>query len=140
MPPRLTRLRFVPAHACAVLAACTLLVTAPPGNAETPPGDLPYVSGGIGEEELAVLRLVRGDYNLRLLFADQSGTYLSGIEARILNAHGKTVLTVKDAGPFLYVRLPAGHYRIEARYAERTQRQDIELAATTTGRDKIFRW
>ena len=98
------------------------------------------MSGGIGEEELAVLRLVRGDYNLRLLFADQSGTYLSGIEARILDAHGKTVLTVKDAGPFLYVRLPAGHYRIEARYAERTQRQDIELAATTTGRDKIFRW
>ena len=92
MPPRLTRLRFVPAHACAVLAACTLLVTALPGNAETPPGDLPYVSGGIGEEELAVLRLVRGDYNLRLLFADQSGTYLSGIEARILDAHGKTVL------------------------------------------------
>ena len=140
MPPRPTRLRFVPAHACAVLAACTLLVAAPPGNAETPPGDPPYVSGGIGEEELAVLRLVRGDYNLRLLFADQSGTYLSGIEARILDAHGKTVLTVKDAGPFLYVRLPAGHYRIEARYAERTQRQDIELAATTTGRDKIFRW
>ena len=140
MPLRPTRLRFVPAHACAVLAACTLLVAAPPGNAEMPPGDLPYVSGGIGEEELAVLRLVRGDYNLRLLFADQSGTYLSGIEARILDAHGKTVLTVKDAGPFLYVRLPAGHYRIEARYAERTQRQDIELAATTTGRDKIFRW
>ena len=138
--PQPLRLRSAPIRACAALAACMFLAWTPLGNAQSPPGDLPYVSGGIGEEELAVLRLVRGDYNLRLLFADQSGTYLSGIEVRILDAHGKTVLTVKDAGPFLYVRLPAGHYRIEARYAERTQRQDIELAATTTGRDKIFRW
>ena len=133
------RLRSAPIRACAALAACRFLAWAPLGNAQTPPGDLPYVSGGIGEEELAVLRLVRNDYNLHLLFADKAGTYLSGIDASIVDANGKTVLTVKDAGPFLYVRLPAGRYRIEASYAERMQRQDVELGGTA-GRDKIFRW
>ena len=133
------RLRSAPIRACAALAACMFLAWAPLGNAQTPPGDLPYVSGGIGEEELAVLRLVRNDYNLHLLFADKAGTYLSGIDASIVDANGKTVLTVKDAGPFLYVRLPAGRYRIEASYAERMQRQDVELGGTA-GRDKIFRW
>ena len=133
------RLRSAPIRACAALAACMFLAWAPLGNAQTPPVDLPYVSGGIGEEELAVLRLVRNDYNLHLLFADKAGTYLSGIDASIVDANGKTVLTVKDAGPFLYVRLPAGRYRIEASYAERMQRQDVELGGTA-GRDKIFRW
>ena len=133
------RLRSAPIRACAALAACMFLAWTPLGNAQTPPGDLPYVSGGIGEEELAVLRLVRNDYNLHLLFADKAGTYLSGIDASIVDANGKTVLTVKDAGPFLYVRLPAGRYRIEASYAERMQRQDVELGGTA-GRDKIFRW
>ena len=133
------RLRSAPIRACAALAACMFLAWAPLGNAQTPPGDLPYVSGGIGEEELAVLRLVRNDYNLHLLFADKAGTYLSGIDASIVDANGKTVLTVKDAGPFLYVRLPAGRYRIEASYAERMQRQDVELGGTAV-RDKIFRW
>ena len=133
------RLRSAPIRACAALAACMFLAWTPLGNAQTPPGDLPYVSGGIGEEELAVLRLVRNDYNLHLLFADKAGTYLSGIDASIVDANGKTVLTVKDAGPFLYVRLPAGRYRIEASYAERMQRQDVELGGTAV-RDKIFRW
>ncbi len=133
------RLRSAPIRACAALAACMFLAWAPLGNAQTPPVDLPYVSGGIGEEELAVLRLVRNDYNLHLLFADKAGTYLSGIDASIVDANGKTVLTVKDAGPFLYVRLPAGRYRIEASYAERMQRQDVELGGTAV-RDKIFRW
>ena len=137
--PQPLRLRSAPIRACAALAACMFLAWAPLGNAQTPPGDLPYVSGGIGEEELAVLRLVRNDYNLHLLFADKAGTYLSGIDASIVDANGKTVLTVKDAGPFLYVRLPAGRYRIEASYAERMQRQDVELGGTA-GRDKIFRW
>lgn len=137
--PQPLRLRSAPIRACAALAACMLLAWAPLGNAQTPPGDLPYVSGGIGEEELAVLRLVRNDYNLHLLFADKAGTYLSGIDASIVDANGKTVLTVKDAGPFLYVRLPAGRYRIEASYAERMQRQDVELGGTAV-RDKIFRW
>ena len=137
--PQPLRLRSAPIRACAALAACMFLAWTPLGNAQTPPGDLPYVSGGIGEEELAVLRLVRNDYNLHLLFADKAGTYLSGIDASIVDANGKTVLTVKDAGPFLYVRLPAGRYRIEASYAERMQRQDVELGGTA-GRDKIFRW
>ena len=137
--PQPLRLRSAPIRACAALAACMFLAWAPLGNAQTPPVDLPYVSGGIGEEELAVLRLVRNDYNLHLLFADKAGTYLSGIDASIVDANGKTVLTVKDAGPFLYVRLPAGRYRIEASYAERMQRQDVELGGTA-GRDKIFRW
>lgn len=137
--PQPLRLRSAPIRACAALAACMFLAWAPLGNAQTPPVDLPYVSGGIGEEELAVLRLVRNDYNLHLLFADKAGTYLSGIDASIVDANGKTVLTVKDAGPFLYVRLPAGRYRIEASYAERMQRQDVELGGTAV-RDKIFRW
>ena len=137
--PQPLRLRSAPIRACAALAACMFLAWTPLGNAQTPPGDLPYVSGGIGEEELAVLRLVRNDYNLHLLFADKAGTYLSGIDASIVDANGKTVLTVKDAGPFLYVRLPAGRYRIEASYAERMQRQDVELGGTAV-RYKIFRW
>ena len=122
-----------------VLAAGCLLAAPLPGTAQTPAGDLPYVSGGVGEEELAVLKLVRDDFNLHLLFADRSGTYLSGVDVDIVDAAGTPHLALRDAGPYLYVRLPAGHYRIEARYEGRTQQQNIDLRRTG-GRDIVFRW
>ena len=124
--------------ACLV-AATLLLGSALPASAQPTTGEIPYVSGGVGEEELAVLKLVRSDFNLHLLFADKAGTYLSGVDIDILDAAGSPRLSLRDAGPFLFVRLPVGLYRLEALYEGRPLQQRIELR-TATGRDLVLRW
>ena len=99
----------------------------------------PYLSGGIGEEELAQVRQARGKYNVRLLFAEVSGAYITGVRVQIADGKGKTVLDVGSAGPYLFAKLPAGHYRIKATYEGRMKEQPLELQADSPQED-IFRW
>ncbi len=122
-----------------LLTAAVLVLSAPLGAAEPTRGEVPYVSGGIGEEELEVLRLVRDDFNVRLTFADKSGAYVSAVHVVISDAHGKPVLEVHDAGPFLLARLPAGHYQVQARYAGHTATQSADLRASRRV-ERVFRW
>lgn len=124
--------------AITLACACTTL-HAPLLAAESTPGEIPYVSGGIGEEELAVIQLVRNDFNLHLLFADKSGAYLSGVEVVITAAPDRRLLDIQDAGPFLFVRLPAGSYRIQARYAGQPAQQTVTLRPSQAS-DFVFRW
>ena len=123
----------------ALLATTALVLHAPLGAAEPTQGEVPYVSGGIGEEELEVIRLVRDDFNVRLTFADNTGAYVSAVHVVISNAHGKPVLEVHDAGPFLLARLPAGHYQVQAVYAGHTLTQNTDLRANRRV-ERVFRW
>ena len=128
------------ARLCTVLLTVACLLALPlPAAAQATTDNAPYVTGGVGEEELAVLKLVRGDFNLHLLFADKAGTYLSGVDIDIIDASGTTRLALRDAGPFLFVRLPAGSYRLEARYEGQPQQQRLDLRMFG-GRDVVFRW
>ncbi len=128
------------ARLCTALLTVACLLALPlPAAAQATADNAPYVTGGVGEEELAVLKLVRGDFNLHLLFADKAGTYLSGVDIDIIDTSGTTRLALRDAGPFLFVRLPAGSYRLEARYEGKPQQQRLDLRASG-GRDVVFRW
>jgi hypothetical protein len=73
-----------------------------------------YVSGGVGQDEADAMRAVRADYSMRATFATASGTYLSDVAVRVENADGSTLFTTRSDGPFLYAKLPAGHYRLIA--------------------------
>jgi hypothetical protein len=101
-----------------VLVVVWLLVSGPtlagerPVTISTPP---PYVSGGIGDDD--PLAEMTGDFNLQLVFATQgSGEYLADIRVRISDAKGNPLLEAESPGPFFYVRLPAGAYRIRAEF------------------------
>ncbi|WP_156125789.1 carboxypeptidase-like regulatory domain-containing protein [Paraburkholderia kururiensis] len=73
-----------------------------------------YVSGGVGQDEADAMRAVRADYSMRATFATSAGTYLSDVAVRVENADGSTLFTTRSDGPFLYAKLPAGHYRLVA--------------------------
>lgn len=84
-----------------------------------------YVTGGVGQDEVDALRAAASKYNLRMTFASHSGEYLSDVDVTIRSAVAQPVLTVRTNGPFLYARLPAGQYRIDARYGGAEQRRSV---------------
>jgi hypothetical protein len=76
-------------------------------------GNATYVTGGIGDEELEMLKARENDFNVHLLMTSTHGEYIGGVMVRVLNEQGQEVLTANDAGPYLYVKLPPGKYTLE---------------------------
>ena len=96
-------------------------------------GEASFVSGGIGDDELAAMHEARRDYNLQLLFAAKgSGEYLSSVAVVVKNAHGDTVLDTVADGPLLYAKLPRGQYQVSARYQEQVQNRKVRLGGGAT--------
>jgi hypothetical protein len=91
----------------------------------TPPGILMatseqgirYLVGGIGSDERETIANLGTDYNVKLVFAERSGDYVSDVRVVIDDLHGKRLAQVMTNGPWLYVKLPPGRYRVEATYA-----------------------
>jgi hypothetical protein len=54
---------------------------------------VPCISGGIGDEELAALRFIGSQYNLKLVFAFKSGEYLADTTMQIKEQRAGSCLT-----------------------------------------------
>ena len=72
-------------------------------------GGVSYVCGGIGTDSINRLSSLAGDFNLKLVFALNSGAYVSDVRVAIANAAGKTLLDTTSEGPWFLTRLPAGN-------------------------------
>jgi len=57
----------------------------------------------------------------------------------IQKAPGQTVLTLNDAGPLVYVKLPAGKYTVIATRKGET-RQDVADVGNGAARNLVFHW
>lgn len=73
-----------------------------------------YATGGIGVDEARAFQAAAPRYSLRLTFAMPSGGYLSDVDVTITSDAGHPVLHARSEGPFLFIMLPAGRYRILA--------------------------
>ena len=91
-----------------------------PIEAKTENG-ISYLSGGIGDEETDQLKSQENDYNLRVLITGIGGEFLGGATMTLKDASGVTLLTVGDAGPFVYARVPAGKYVVDVTSAAGTK-------------------
>ncbi len=102
-------------------------------------GSIPHVSGGIGEGSLAKMETMARDFNLKLVFALQSGNYVSDVKVVIADAKGKTLLDATSEGPWLLAKLPAGNYQIVATFEGKAVKRSV-----TVGTAKLqtvdFRW
>jgi hypothetical protein len=98
-----------------------------------------YLSGGIGEDEAKAIQQTTG-YNLHMTFAvGADNKYIPDVEVVIEKAPGQTVLTLIDAGPLVYVQLPAGRYNVIAtRNGE--VRRDVADVGSGAARNLVFHW
>ena len=102
-------------------------------------GNVAYLSGGVGEEELEAIRASERNFNVKLLFAERDGAYLGGVEVLLINAAGDTVFEGQSLGPFLLLRLPGGSYEVRA--SANGEIRKGRLSVTAKGRHAaVFRW
>ncbi|MFZ4541962.1 MAG: hypothetical protein ACOYNL_09215 [Rickettsiales bacterium] len=76
-------------------------------------GSIVYVTGGIGEGEVNELEAAKSEYNFHLTNTDKSGAYVSDTAVVIQDRKGNDVMAA-NAGPLMYVQLPAGKYTLMA--------------------------
>lgn len=93
--------------------------------------DVSYVTGGIGKDERTAIEASKADYNLYVLSASTSGEFVGDTRVVITRngaAEAEEVLNV-ESGPLLYVRLPAGSYKLVASLGDQTKEQAFTVNA-----------
>jgi hypothetical protein len=98
-----------------------------------------YVYGGVGDDSIERLNSLAGSFNLKLVFAMNSGNYVSGVRVAIADSAGKTVLDTTSEGPWFLVKVPAGNYQIVATFAGNAVKRQVAVA-TAASRTVDFRW
>jgi hypothetical protein len=88
---------------------------------------IPYLSGGVSEEAREELKAEAEGFNLKLMFATQSGHYLSDVKVSVQEAGGQTVLEAVSQGPWLYTKLPSGKYTVMAEAQGKVQQQTAQV-------------
>ena len=107
-------LRCLTALALACLAVGTTL--AAEGPPEHRAGEIVWTSGGIGDEELALLRAKAARFNLQLTFAlGARGEYAADVGV-VIKAGGRALVEAVADGPLFFAALPAGRYRVVTTY------------------------
>lgn len=98
-----------------------------------------YLSGGIGEDESRAIQQTTG-YNLHMTFSVGPGNeYIPDVNVLIQKAPGQTVFTLSQAGPLVYVKLPAGKYTIVATRGGE-ERRDTADVGSGAARNLVFHW
>lgn len=88
-----------------------------------------FVNGGISYEQAEQVRKIAKHYSLQVVFSlGNAGAWISDAHLMILDATGtQTIFSKQQAGPLLYIDLPAGDYQIVGSYNEVRQSQRITL-------------
>jgi hypothetical protein len=110
-----------------------------PDRPEGPTAGIAYMSGGIGEEEQETLNELGQTYDLKLIFADTTGHYLSDVVVEITDERGHQVLAAVSRGPWFFANLPAGRYRVRATNLGSTREQVIQVSPRHQAR-LAFSW
>lgn len=73
-----------------------------------------YMTGGIGEEERAVLKQHQKQFNLHLVFSIGDSEAATNVDVRIFDMNNALIYRLLDASPRLNIRLPADSYSVVA--------------------------
>jgi hypothetical protein len=100
---------------------------------------VPAVSGGVSLNARDNLRAKAPEHNVKLVFALNTGNYVSDVQVKVADASGRTVIDDTSNGPWLMAKLPPGSYTATATYngAAMTQRFSVGKSGVRTA---TFRW
>src|SRR5688572_10589294 len=97
------------------------------------------VSGGVSVNARDNMRAQTPPHNLKMVFALNTGNYVSDVQVKVTDRSGKVVLEDVSNGPWLFATLPAGSYNATATYNGTPVTQKITVARGSA-RTAQFRW
>lgn len=98
----------------------------PVATVQHSPGGVDYLSGGAGEEERAAMSARQAELPLKLELSAGGGEYVVADRVSVLTPQGE-LLTVRDAGPLVMMKLEPGAYTLEATWKGRTERRTVRV-------------
>jgi hypothetical protein len=81
----------------------------------------PYLFGGVSSNEREAMEQRAKDYNLKLVFAEKYGPYLSGVSVALASVKDGEILAMATNGPWFYIQLPPGTYEVKATFKGETK-------------------
>jgi len=91
-----------------------------------------YLFGGVGSDEREAMEERAKGYNVKLVFAEKHGAFISGVTVVLATAKGAEVAALKTEGPWFYIQLPPGDYAVKATFKGETK----QIKNLTVPRDK----
>ena len=125
-------LALVAALQCAPLLADEVDEVASHNATSMPQEQVPWMSGGIGDEARDQMRKAAAAYNVHLVFSDRLGNYLADIPFSVARRDGRKIHSGVSEGPLLYLKLPPGAYRISAEMNGLWQSKRVQASASGT--------
>jgi hypothetical protein len=101
--------------------------------------NVPAISGGVSLNARDNLRTQEKDANVKLVFALNTGNYVSDVQVKVVDSKGNTVIDDVSNGPWVLAKLPAGSYTATATYNGKTVTQKF-TAGKSGLRTAHFRW
>jgi hypothetical protein len=95
-------------------------------------GNIHFITGGVGDEEVDQLKSVENAFNFHLLITAGQGEYLSGATLRLKDANGVDVLATGGAGPYFYANVPPGNYTLDITTAQGAN-QSVKVTVPKNG-------
>ncbi len=102
-------------------------------------GGVSFVSGGVGQESIQRINSLVSNFNLKMIFALNSGDYLSDVRVAIADTKGHPFLDTMSGGPWFLTKLPVGTYQITATYSDHALKREI-VVGTANLKIVDFRW
>ena len=92
-------------------------------------GNVAYLNGGAGLDEMAYLKSRSREFPLQVLFSGRGGEYVVADSVTVREG-GREVASVRDAGPLLMLQVPPGRYTVEARFGDTAERRVVSVGQT----------
>ena len=102
-------------------------------------GPVIFVSGGVDDASLDRMKSMVPGFNVKMVFALNSGAFLSDVNVTIADARGNQVLQTRTEGPWLLAKLPAGTYQVVATEGANVTRRTVTVGSGKAS-DLEFRW
>jgi hypothetical protein len=100
---------------------------------------VPAITGGVSLNARDALRTQERDANLKMVFALNTGNYVSDVQVKVVDSKGNVVIDDTSNGPWLLAKLPPGTYTATATYNGKpiTQKFTVGKSGLRTAQ---FRW
>ncbi len=107
-------------------------------------GGIYFVTGGVGDEELAALRAMEKDFSLRVLSTHKNGEFVGAYTIQISDKDGTALFKGEGQGPLFMFKLAPGTYTVEEVHSHegepsQTQTQNVTIPAAGS-RELKFSW
>jgi hypothetical protein len=99
-----------------------------------------YLTGGVGIEERRAMEEMAEHriYTLKVVVAAVSGSYLSDLMVHIEKSDGEMIFTGLTNGPWLYVNLPKGAYKVTVSHDFQAKKKVVQVGDEM--KTLLFHW